>query len=76
MQFKAANAAYREARWEDAVKAYHEVLSQYPETENSLDAVFKLAESTFEVWKAERDAKKKASLRCDVDAVEGFLCRR
>ena len=76
MQFKAANAAYREARWEDAVKAYHEVLTQYPETENSLDAVFKLAESTFEVWKAERDAKKKASLRCDVDAVEGYFAER
>ena len=76
MQFKAANAAYREARWADAVKAYHEVLSQYPETENSLDAVFKLAESTFEVWKEERDAKVKASLRCDVDAVEGYFAER
>ena len=76
MQFKAADAAYREARWEDAVKAYHEVLSQYPETENSLDAVFRLAESTFEVWKAERDEKKKASLRCDVDAVEGYFAER
>ena len=76
MQFKAANAAYREARWSDAVKAYHEVLALYPETENSLDAVFKLAESVFEVWKAERDAKAKASLRCDVDAIEGYFAER
>ena len=76
MQFKAANAAYREARWADAVKAYHEVLALYPETENSLDAVFKLAESVFEVWKAERDAKAKASLRCDVDAIEGYFAER
>ena len=76
MQFKAANAAYREARWADAVKAYYEVLALYPETENSLDAVFKLAESVFEVWKAERDAKAKASLRCDVDAVEGYFAER
>ena len=76
MQFKAANAAYREARWADAVKAYYEVLALYPETENSLEAVFKLAESVFEVWKAERDAKAKASLRCDVDAVEGYFAER
>ncbi|MBO5939746.1 MAG: tetratricopeptide repeat protein [Kiritimatiellae bacterium] len=76
MQFKAANASYREARWSDAVKAYKEVLSQYPETENSLDAVFKLAESAFEVWKAERNAKEKAALRCDVDAIEGYYAER
>ena len=76
MQFKAANSAYREARWADAVKAYREVLAQYPETENSLDAVFRLAECMFEVWKAERDAKEKASLRCEVDAVEGYYAER
>ena len=76
MQFKSANAAYREARWQDAIKAFHEVLAQYPETENSAKAVAQLAECYFEVWKAERDAKAKAALRCDCDAVEGYFAER
>jgi tetratricopeptide (TPR) repeat protein len=76
MQFKAANAAFREARWEDGIKAFHEVLSQFPETENSLKAVAQLAACYFEVWKAERDAKKKAALRCECDAVEGYFAER
>ena len=76
MQFKAANAAYREARWQDAIKAFHEVLTQYPETENSAKAVAQLAECYFEVWKAERDTKAKAALRCDCDAVEGYFAER
>ena len=76
MQFKNANAAYREARWKDAIKAFHEVLSQYPETENSVKAVAQLAECYFEAWKAERDAKAKAAMRCDCDAVEGYFAER
>lgn len=76
MQFKTANAAYREARWQDAIKAFHEVLSQYPETENSVKAVAHLAESYFEAWREERDAKAKAALRCDCDAVEGYFAER
>jgi len=76
MQFKNANAAYRDARWQDAIKAYQDVLSRYPETENSVRAVAQLAESYFEAWKAERDAKAKASLRCDCDAVEGYFAER
>lgn len=76
MQFKAANAAYREARWKDAIKAFHEVLSQYPETENSVKAVAHLAESYFEAWRETRDAKEKAGLRLDCDAVEGYFAER
>ena len=76
MQFKSANAAYREARWQDAIKAFHDVLAQYPETESSVKAVAQLAECYFEVWKAERDAKAKAALRCDCDAVEGYFAER
>ena len=76
MQFKSANAAYREARWQDAIKAFRDVLSQYPETENSMKAVAHLAECYFEVWKAEREAKAKAALRCDCDAVEGYFAER
>ena len=76
MQFKSANAAYREARWQDAIKAFHDVLAQYPETENSVKAVSQLAECYFEVWKAERDAKAKAAFRCDCDAVEGYFAER
>ena len=76
MQFKTANAAYRDARWEDAKKAYHEVLSQYPETENSLRAVVQLAECYFELWREARDQKEKASLRCECDAVEGYFAER
>ena len=76
MQFKTANAAYREARWEDAKKAYHEVLSQYPETENSVRAVAQLAECYFELWREARDQKEKAALRCDCDAVEGYFAER
>ena len=76
MQFKSANAAYREARWDDARKAFHDVLTQYPETENSMKAVAHLAECYFELWKAERDAKAKAALRCDCDAVEGYFAER
>ena len=76
MQFKTANAAYRDARWEDAKKAYHEVLSQYPETENSLRAVVQLAECYFELWREARDPKEKAALRCECDAVEGYFAER
>lgn len=76
MQFKTANAAYREARWKDAIKAFHEVLSQYPETENSVKAVAHLAECYFEAWRETRDAKEKAGLRLDCDAVEGYFAER
>lgn len=76
MQFKTANAAYREARWKDAIKAFHEVLSMYPETENSVKAVSHLAESYFEAWREEHNATEKAALRCDCDAVEGYFAER
>ena len=76
MQFKTANAAYREARWADAKKAYHEVLTQYPETENSVRAVAQLAECYFELWREARDPKEKAALRCECDAVEGYFAER
>ena len=76
MQFKTANAAYREARWADAKKAYHEVLTQYPETENSVRAVAQLAECYFELWREARDPKEKAALRCECDAVEGYFTER
>ena len=76
MQFKSANAAYREARWADAKKAFHEVLSQYPETENSVKAVSQLAECYFELWREERDKKAKEAMRCECDAVEGYFAER
>lgn len=76
LQFENAEEAFRNNNFASAVKAYGEILAQFPEAEESIGAVANLAESWLNLWQNEKDAKKKLEPRLSADAVEGYLAER
>ncbi len=76
MQFTNAGVIMREGNYEEAVKAYREVLSQLPEVPDAVSAVASLAECYLNLWQRARKGAEKDALRLDADAVEGYLCER
>ena len=76
LQFENADEAFRGNDFASAVKAYGDILAQFPEAEESVGAVANLAESWLNLWQNERDAKKKLEPRLAADAVEGYLAER
>ena len=76
LQFENAEEAFRNNNFANAVKAYGEILAQFPEAEESIGAVANLAESWLNLWQNEKDAKKKLEPRLSADAVEGYLAER
>ena len=76
LQFENADEAFRNNDFANAVKAYGDILAQFPEAEESIGAVANLAESWLNLWQNERDAKKKLEPRLSADAVEGYLSER
>ena len=76
LQFENADEAFRNNDFANAVKAYGDILAQFPEAEESIGAVANLAESWLNLWQNEKDAKKKLEPRLSADAVEGYLSER
>ena len=76
LQFENAEEAFRNNNFANAVKAYGDILAQFPEAEESIGAVANLAESWLNLWQNEKDAKKKLEPRLSADAVEGYLAER
>ena len=76
LQFENAEEDFRNNNFANAVKAYGEILAQFPEAEESIGAVANLAESWPNLWQNEKDAKKKLEPRLSADAVEGYLAER
>lgn len=76
MQFSNAGVIMREGNYEEAVKAFHDVLSQLPEVPDAVSAVASLAECYLNLWQRARKGAEKDELRLNVNAVEGYLCER
>lgn len=76
MQFQNAYENYRDGDYAKAVKAYGDILVQFPEVEESVGAVGILAESYLNLWLNERDAAKKLEMRLSANAAEGYLAER
>ena len=76
LQFENADEDFRNNNFAKAVKAYGEILAQFPEAEESIGAVVNLAESWLSLWQNEKDEKKKLEPRLSADAVEGYLAER
>ena len=76
LQFENADEDFRNNNFAKAVKAYGDILAQFPEAEESIGAVVNLAESWLNLWQNEKDAKKKLEPRLSADAVEGYLAER
>ncbi len=76
MQFANADEDFRGGNFANAVKAYGEILAQFPEAEESIGALSNLAESWLNLWQNEKDAKGKLEPRLSADAVEGYIAER
>ena len=76
LQFENADEDFRNNNFAKAVKAYGDILAQFPEAEESIGAVANLAESWLNLWQNEKDTKKKLEPRLSADAVEGYLAER
>ncbi len=76
MQFLNADESFRNNDFANAVKAYGDILVQFPEVKESVGAVANLAESYLSLWQNARDAKEKELRRIETDAVEGYLAER
>ena len=75
-QFKDANAKFIEQRYQEAIEAYYQVLSRYPEFPESVMAVENIASCYLDLILETEDEKKKEEYRMDADAVEGYLAER
>lgn len=76
MQFANAFELYKDGEYAKAVKAYQEILAQFPEKEESVGAVAILAECYVNLWHDEKPGKAKELFRLEADAVEGYLGER
>ncbi|MBR4654340.1 MAG: hypothetical protein IKO72_13350 [Kiritimatiellae bacterium] len=76
MQFRNAGDILREGDYENAVKAYRDVLAQLPEVPDSVAAVASLAEAYLNIWQRARKGPDKDAARLDASAVEGYLAER
>lgn len=75
-QFKAAEEKYVEGKWKEAIEDYYTVLGMYPETDLSVPALSRLADSLSKQLSSETDKEAKESLRCELDAIELHLAER
>ena len=76
MQFRHAYESYRDNDFKTAEKAYREILAQFPEVEESVDAVATLAECYINLWQRGKNPAEKLEWRIHADAVEGYLAER
>lgn len=76
MQFANAFELYKEGDYAKAVKAYQDILAQFPEKDESVGAVAILAECCINLWHDEKPGKEKEARRLEADAVEGYLAER
>ena len=75
-QFRTAAEILREGEYEQAVKAYHDLLSQLPEVPESVQAVYNLAEAYLSIGQRARKGPEKDAARLDASAVEGYFTDR
>lgn len=76
MQFANAFQTYKSGDYAKAVKNYSDILVQFPETEEAVNAVANLADSYLQLSTTGKDAKDKEYNRWCADAVEGYLVER
>ncbi|MCQ2391997.1 MAG: tetratricopeptide repeat protein [Kiritimatiellae bacterium] len=76
MQFRNAGEILRDGDYENAVKAYQDVLRQLPEVPDAVQAVANLAEAYLNLWQRARKGPEKDAYRLDASAVEGYLAER
>ncbi len=76
MQFANAFESYKDGDYKKAVKAYQDILAQFPEKEESVGAVAILAECYLNLWQNEKPGKEKEARRVEANAVEGYLAER
>jgi len=76
MQFRHAYETYKGGDYEAAEKAYREVLAQFPELEESIDALASLAECYINLWQRGKTPADKQYWRLNADAVEGYIAER
>jgi TolA-binding protein len=76
MQFRHAYETYRGGDYAAAEKAYREVLAQFPEIEESVDAVATLAECYINLWQRGKTPAERLEWRLSADAVEGYMAER
>ena len=74
MQFRVPADKLAEGNFEEAVKEYLDVLSRYPETEDSISAIESLIGCYHDLMAT--DAAHADAWRLDADAVEGYLGER
>ena len=76
MQFRHAYETYRGGDYAAAEKAYREVLAQFPEIEESIDALATLAECYINLWQRGKSPAEKLEWRLCADATEGYIAER
>ena len=77
MMFKTADEKFANHDYAGAVSEYYQALERHPEgSKVAVSAVESLASSLVQLARREQDPEKKASLRLDADAVEGYLGER
>ena len=76
MQFKNAYDLYKGSDFAKAVQAYGDILTRFPETDESPGATAFMAESLLNLWSNEKKPAEKTQLRLETDAVEGYLAER
>jgi len=75
-QFKAANDFFLADQYKEAVSAYYEVLSKYPELPESADAVGRIISCLLDLVVEEQNETLKAEYRMDADAIESYVTER
>ncbi|MBQ3288216.1 MAG: tetratricopeptide repeat protein [Kiritimatiellae bacterium] len=78
-QFKDANEKFAASDYAGAVEAYLAVLARYPEVQESISAIERVASALVDLSIEAKNAKieaKSADCRLDADAVEGYLAER
>ncbi len=75
-QFNEANEKYLAGQLPEAIDAYYAVLAKYPEIQESIGAVERIASSYLDLIIEEKDEQKKEEYRMNADAVEGYLAER
>ncbi len=76
MQFANAYEKYKMGDVEGALKAYGELIAQFPDAEEVPGAVAVLADGNLALWQTTKDAAKKAAYRKAADAAEEDLAKR
>jgi TolA-binding protein len=75
-QFREANEKYVAGLYKEAVVAYYDVLSRYPEHIDSIAAVERIATVLLDEYMEAKDEATKEEKRLDCDTIEGYLAER